>query len=499
MNHAEEIRQELKKLHTRRWFFKECGIGLGSIALSSLLRDDGLAQNSRRRSPAAPGNSQTVMASNPLAPRQPHFPGKAKRVIFLYHSGGPSQLDLFDFKPALVKYNGQPVPQEFVKGINYAFIKPDAGLYASEFKFKKHGQSGAELSEAFAHLPRVADDLTIVKSMYTDAINHAPGQIFMTTGSVQFGRPSIGAWVTYGLGCETQDLPAFVVLSSGGGTSGGAGNWGCGFLPTYYQGVTFQRNGPPILSLNNPRGITREMQRRSLDTLKELNEHHLNQYSDPEIATRINSYEMAYRMQESAPELMDLSKESKETLEMYGVELQGKLGKPSYATNCLIARRLLERGVRFVQLCHEAWDHHSEVYKGVTGQMKQTDRGTTALIADLKQRGLLDDTIVIWSGEFGRTPMVETDPDAGRSLGRDHHNKAFSIFVAGGGFKRGITLGETDEFGFNVVKDPVHVHDLHATILHLLGFDHTKLTFRFQGRDFRLTDVHGLVIDKLLA
>jgi uncharacterized protein (DUF1501 family) len=487
MNHQDEIQHEIKKFYTRRWFFKECGVGLGAIALSTLLNKDSFAQAKQQAAKPA--------VNNPLAPRQPPLPAKAKRVIYLFHSGAPSQLDLFDYKPSLVKYNGKPVPQEFVKGINYAFIKPDAGLYASEFKFARHGQAGAELSEAFVHLPKVADDIAIIKSMTTEAINHAPGQIFMTTGSVQFGRPSLGAWVTYGLGSETQDLPAFVVLSSGGGTSGGAGNWGCGFLPTVYQGVTFRRSGEPILSLSNPRGVTREMQRRALDTLKELNERRLAVTGDPEIATRINAFEMAYRMQESAPELMDVSRESKETLELYGAEP----GKASYALNCLLARRLLERGVRFVQLNHEAWDHHSEVRKGVTNQCRLTDQGTTALLLDLKRRGMLDDTIVIWGGEFGRTPMVETDPDAGRSLGRDHHNKAFALFVAGGGFERGVTIGETDEFGFNIVSDPVEVHDLHATVLHLLGFDHTKLTYRFQGRDFRLTDVAGNVMDKLLA
>jgi hypothetical protein len=486
MNHTDEIRLEAKKLVTRRYFFKECGIGLGSLALAELLKEDLFA--------ALPQET-SVSATGPLAPKKSHFPARAKRVIYLFQAGAPSQLDLFDYKPELVRYTGKPVPQEYVKDINYAFIKPDAGLYASEFKFAKHGQSGAEVSEAMPYLARVVDEIAIIRSMVTDAINHAPGQIFMNTGSVQFGRPSMGAWVTYGLGCETQELPAFVVLTSAGGTSGGASNWGCGFLPTIYQGVPFRRTGDPILSLSNPRGISREMQRRTLDTLKEINEHHLALTADPEIATRINSFEMAYRMQESAPELMDLSKESNETLEMYGAEP----GKNSYANNCLLARRLIERGVRFVQLFHEAWDHHSEVVKGVTTQSKNTDQATAALIKDLKQRGLLADTLVIWGGEFGRTPMVESNPDAGRSKGRDHHNKAFTMWVAGGGFKPGLTLGRTDNFGFNVIEDAVHVHDLHATILHLLGLDHTKLTFRFQGRDFRLTDVHGIVVQKLLA
>ncbi len=416
-------------------------------------------------------------------------------MIYLFQAGAPSQLEMFDHKPGLAKYNGKPCPPELLKGQPLAFIKPDAALYATEFRFAKHGQSGAEMSEALIHLPKVADDITIIKSMMTEAINHAPAQIFMQTGAVQFGRPSFGSWVTYGLGCETQELPAFVVLSSAGGTSGGSSLWGSGFLPTMYQGVPFRRIGDPILSLASPRGISRELPRESLDALKDLNEHQLDQTGDQEIATRINSFEMAYRMQESAPELMDLSKESPATLEMYGAEP----GKNTYANNCLLARRLIERGVRFVQLYHEAWDHHGQVHKGVKAQCKETDQAGTALILDLKQRGLLADTIVIRGGEFGRTPMVQGEPDGSNALGRDHHNKAFTMWVAGGGFKPGITPGETDEIGFNVVKDPVHVHDLHATMLHLLGFDHTRLTCRFQGRDFRLTNVHGLVVDQLLA
>src|SRR5262245_7554894 len=459
MSYRDEIRLEAKKLVTRRYFFKECRIGLGSLALAALLKEDVFA---------APLRREGVQVTGPLAPKKPHLPAKAKRVIYLFQAGAPSQLDLFDYKPELARYTGKPVPPEFVKDINYAFIKPDAGLYASEFNFARHGQSGAEISEAMPHLTQVVDEIAIIRSMVTDAINHAPAQIFMNTGSVQFGRPSMGAWVTYGLGCETQELPAFVVLTSAGGTSGGAGNWGCGFLPTIYQGVAFRRTGDPILSLSNPRGITREIQRRTLDSLKAINEHHVSLTGDPEIATRINSFEMAYRMQESAPELMDLTKESDGTLAMYGAEP----GKNSYANNCLLARRLIERGVRFVQLFHEAWDHHSEVVKGVKLQSKNTDQATAALIKDLKQRGLLADTLVIWGGEFGRTPMVESNPDAGRSMGRDHHNKAFTMWVAGGGFKAGFTLGRTDNFGFNVIEDAVHVHDLHATILHLLGLDH---------------------------
>jgi uncharacterized protein (DUF1501 family) len=477
MNYSEEIKSEVKKLVTRRHFFKECGVGLGSIALASLLND---------KTPAA-NNPQSAI-------RNLQFPQKAKRVIYLFQAGGPSQLEMFDYKPGLAKYNGKPCPPELLKGQTLAFIKPDAALFATQFKFAKHGQSGAEMSEALVHLPKVADELTIIKSMMTEGINHAPAQIFMQTGSQQFGRPSFGSWVTYGLGSESKDLPGFVVLSSAGGTSGGSSLWGSGFLPTVYQGVPFRRSGDPILSLANPRGVSREMQRDALDALKDLNEHVMAKTGDAEIATRINSFEMAYRMQESAPELMDLSKESKATLELYGAEP----GKNTYANNCLLARRMVERGVRFVQLYHEAWDHHGEVHKGTLAQNKETDQANTALILDLKQRGLLDDTLVIWGGEFGRTPMIQGEPDGSSKAGRDHHNKAFTMWVAGGGFKPGITVGETDELGFNVVRDPVHVHDLHATLLQQLGFDHEKLTYRFQGRDFRLTDVHGLVQEKLL-
>jgi hypothetical protein len=482
MNYQQEIREEYRKLITRRWFFRECGVGLGAIALGSLFKGgEALA--------ARPG---TV---NPFLPKPPHFAGKAKRVIFLFQAGAPSQLDMFDYKPELQKYHGKPIPAEIVKDQRYAFIRPDAELFASRFNFSRHGQCGAELSEVLPHLAEVVDDIAIVKSMTTDAFNHAPGQIFMNTGSQQFGRPSMGSWITYGLGSESQDLPGFVVLSSAGGTSGGAANWGCGFLPTVFQGVPFRRTGDPILFVSNPPGITREMQRKSLDTLRGLNEERLDLVGDPEIATRINSFEMAYRMQASAPDLMDLASESRETLEMYGAEP----GKNSFANNCLLARRLVERGVRFVQLFHEAWDHHSNVTDGVKNQSRLTDRPSAALIKDLKQRGLLDDTLIVWGGEFGRTPMVETNPEAGRKEGRDHHPQAFTMWMAGGGIRPGITLGQTDELGFHITEDPVHVHDLHATLLHLLGFDHTRLTYRFQGRDFRLTDVHGQIVEKLLA
>ena len=487
MNYLEEIKLEGRKHITRRHFFKDCGIGLGSVALTSLLKSNAAAIQ-----PSALG---TQSSKNPLAPKLPHFSAKAKRVIYLFQAGGPSHLDLFDYKPVLQKYTGTAPPPELLKGIQNVFLSKDAALYGTEFKFARHGQSGAELSEALPYLAQVVDDICIIKTIATDAINHAPAQIFMNTGSVQFGRPSFGSWVTYGLGSESQNLPAFVVLSSAGGTSGGASNWGSGFLPTFYQGVAFRKSGDPILSLSNPRGINREMQRRTLDVLKKLNEHELELDGDPEIATRINSFEMAYRMQESGPELMDLSRESKETLELYGATP----GKNSFANNCLLARRLIERGVRFVQLYHEAWDHHKDVVPGVKSQAKATDQASAALVKDLKQRGLLDDTLVIWGGEFGRTPMVQDEPENNYFKGRDHHNKAYSMWLAGGGIKPGVTIGKTDELGFEVVEDRVHVHDLHATLLHLLGFDHENLTYRFQGRDFRLTDVHGAVRHKLLS
>jgi hypothetical protein len=341
----------------------------------------------------------------------------------------------------------------------------------------------------------VVDDLAIVKSVRTDQFNHAPAQIFLNTGSSLPGRPSMGAWVTYGLGSESEDLPGFVVLSSGSGISGGAANWSAGFLPTGYQGVVFRSKGAPVLNVANPPGVDDRLQRESLDLVRDLNAAHLGEVGDPEIATRIGAYEMAYRMQSSAPELMDLSGESRRTLGLYGVEP----GKPSFAANCLLARRLVERGVRFVQLYHEGWDHHSDVAGGLRNQCGQTDRACAGLISDLKQRGLLDETLVIWGGEFGRTPMVESNASLGRKLGRDHHPQAFTMWFAGGGIKPGITLGATDDLGFHVVEDPVHVHDVQATILHLLGLDHTKLTYTYQGRPFRLTDVHGELVTKLLA
>jgi hypothetical protein len=467
------------KLLARRWFLQECGIGLGAMALSQLL------------GPTAKAASEKQAAQNPLAPKQPHYQAKAKRVIFLFMAGAPSHLELFDYKPQLAKFDGTLPPPELVKGYRAAFINPSSKLLGPKFKFAKHGKSEAELSELLPHLAEIADDIAIVKSMTTDAFNHAPGQILMNTGSQQFGRPSMGAWVTYGLGSEAQDLPGFIVFSSGSkGPSGGNSNWGSGFLPTVYQGVQFRGGADPVLYLSNPRGVDSAIQRDSLETIRLLDQVRLDEMGDPEIATRIHSFEMAFGMQSSAPELMDLSREPKPILQMYGAEP----GKASFANNCLLARRLIERGVRFVELFHEAWDQHGNLVKDLKKNCHDTDQACAALIKDLKQRGLLDDTLVIWGGEFGRTPMVQGGND-----GRDHHPNAFTMWLAGGGVKPGITLGESDELGFNAVKDKVHVHDLHATILHLLGFDHTKLTYRFQGRDFRLTDVHGQIVEDLLA
>ena len=476
MTKHEHFFREYRQNITRRWFFKECGVGLGAIALGALM-----------------GNKVSAASAdlNPLAPKLPPFKAKAKRVIFLFMAGAPSHLELFDYKPELAKWDGKLPPPELLKDYRAAFINPNSTLLGPKFKFAKHGKSGAEISELLPNLATVVDDLAIVKSMHTDAFNHAPGQILMNTGSQQFGRPSMGAWTTYGLGSESSNLPAFVVFNTGTkGTSGGSSNWGSGFLPSVYQGVPFRSVGDPVLYLSNPKGIDQQAQRESLDTIKALNQKHLDVVGDPEIATRINSFEMAYRMQTSAPELMDLSKESKETLEMYGAEP----GKPNFAGSCLLARRLVERGVRFVQIFHEAWDHHGGLVGGLKAECGKTDKACAALIKDLKQRGLLEDTLVVWGGEFGRTPMVQGGND-----GRDHHPNCFTMWMAGGGMKPGITLGESDEFGFNATKDKVHVHDLHATMLHLLGFNHEKLTYRFQGRDFRLTDVSGEVVEKLLV
>ncbi len=476
---------------TRRHFFRDCGVGVGKIALASLMVEAHRARGGSSQGEGTPPRG----AANLLDPRPSHFAPKAKNVIYLFMAGAPSQLDLFDPKPSLRKYDGQPIPPAVVKDQRYAFIRRDASLLAPRFAFQKHGQCGAELSEVIPHLANVVDDIAIVKSVHTDQFNHAPAQIFLNTGSPLPGRPSMGSWVTYGLGSECQDLPGFVVLSSGSGISGGAANWSSGFLPTAYQGVVFRSQGDPILNVSSPEGFDSRLQRDTLDLVRTLNDQTLDETGDPEIATRIAQYEMAYRMQTSAPELMDLSDETAETLALYGADPD----KASFANNCLLARRLVERGVRFVNLYHEGWDHHSDVEGGLRKQCGQTDRAAAALILDLKRRGLLDETLVVWGGEFGRTPMVESNATLGRKLGRDHHPQAFTMWLAGGGIKPGLTLGATDDLGFHVTEAPVHIHDIQATILHQLGLDHTRLTFRHQGRDFRLTDVHGELIKPLLA
>lgn len=469
--------------NSRRWFLKECGLGLGKVALASLLTDAFAPKLS-----AAP-------AGDPLKPRAPHFPGKAKHVIHLFMAGAPSQLDLFDNKPELAKLAGKPLPPSVIAGQRYAFIRPDAAVLGPQYKFRQCGKSGIELSEAIPHLAEVVDDICLIKSMKTDQFNHAPGQIFLNTGFAQPGRPSLGSWVLYGLGSESQDLPAYVVMSTGSGVSGGSANWSSGFMPSLYAGVRFRNQGDPILNVTSPNGIDAKLQRASLDLIEEMNHARLGLVGDPEIASRIASYEMAYRLQTSAPDLMDLKKESKETLAMYGCDPD----KPSFARACLLARRMIERGVRFVNIYHEGWDAHSDVIGNLKTNCGATDQASAALVKDLKQRGLLDETLVIWGGEFGRTPMVESNAALGRSLGRDHHPQAFTVWLAGGGIKAGLSYGATDEMGFHVVQDEVHVHDLQATILHCLGFDHERLTYTYQGRPFRLTDVHGHVVEKILS
>jgi hypothetical protein len=465
----------------RRHFFRDCGVGLGKIALGSLLA-----------SSAAP---RAAAAANPFAPKRPHFPGKAKAVIHLFMAGAPSQLDLFDPKPALARYAGKPLPSSVTSQARLAFIRPDAAALGPQFKFKKFGKSGTELAEVLPHLGRVIDDVCLIKSVHTDQFNHAPAQIFFNTGFGQPGRPSMGSWVVYGLGAETTDLPAFVVMSTGSGISGGAANWSSGFLPSVYTGVRFRNTGDPILNVSSPKGVDAQLQKDTLDLIGRMDKRRLDAVGDPEIATRITSYEMAFRLQSSAPELTDLSRESRKTLEMYGADPD----KPSFARACLLARRMVERGVRFINIYHEGWDAHSDVVGNHKKNCEQTDRASAALVRDLKARGLLDSTLVIWGGEFGRTPMVESNPALGRKLGRDHHPNAYTMWLAGGGVKPGMNLGATDDLGYNVTERPVHVHDLQATILHCLGLDHEKLTFRYAGRDFRLTDVYGKVVRDILA
>jgi hypothetical protein len=466
---------------TRRHFFGRAATGIGAAALGSLL-------------------SRDLKAAGAL-PGLPHFPPKARRVIYLFQSGGPSQIDLFDYKPKLREVQGTDLPASVRMGQRLTTMSATQlsfPMVPSRYSFQQHGQSGAMLSELLPHTARVADELTFVKSMYTEAINHDPASTFLQTGAVLAGRPSMGSWVVYGLGSESQDLPGFVVMISPG--AGGGGQplydrlWGSGFLPTRYQGAKFRSVGDPVLYLSDPAGFPAANRREYLDALKQLNSMTLEEFGDPEISTRIAQYEMAFRMQSSVPELTDLSKESAATFDLYGPDSK----KPgTFAYNCLLARRLAERGVRFIQLYHRDWDHHANLPKGLPKVCQQTDQPAAGLIADLKQRGMLDDTLVIWGGEFGRTVYCQgrlTPTD----YGRDHHPRCFTMWMAGGGIKPGMTLGSTDDFSYNIVENPVHVHDLQATILHCLGVDHTRLTFKFQGRHFRLTDVAGTVVQPIL-
>jgi hypothetical protein len=481
------VREEQLRLQTRRQFLSSAGqFSLGAIALQALSGD----------AFAAP-----APAENPLAPKRPPLKARAKRVIYLHMSGGPPNLDIFDPKPALVQHNGQPCPDSFLKGRTFAFTSGVPKLMGSPRTYKQYGQGGLWMSDAVPNFQTVADDVTLLRAMHTDQFNHAPAELLLFTGHARQGRPSLGSWATYGLGSENQDLPGFVTLiSSGTQPSGGQGCWGSGFLPSVYQGVQCRSKGDPVLFANDPPGMTRDLRRATLDALKDLNQRQQDELGHAETVTRIAQYELAFRMQTSVPDVMDISKESAATLEAYGA----KPGEASFANNCLLARRLVEKGVRFVHLFDWGWDFHGtnpreDIRDGLTKKMAMTDKPAAALIKDLKQRGLLDDTLIVWGGEFGRTPFREGRTAGGSVLGRDHYPDCFSIMLAGGGVKGGFSFGETDEMGFAGVKDKVHVHDLQATILHLLGFDHERLTYRFQGRDYRLTDVHGEVVKAVLA
>ena len=488
---------------TRRDFLTTTANGIGAIALGSFLTEEGLITPAT----AAPGPAGL---GEPLMPRKTHLPPKAKNCICIFLEGGPSQMDLFDPKPKLNELNGQPLPESMTRNVRFAFIKKEtAVLMGSPRTFKKHGQCGMDFSDLLPHMASCADDWLMIRSMHTDQFNHHPGQLVLHCGRAQFGLPTMGAWLNYGLGSESRNLPGYVVLTAGRGTSGGASLWQSGFLPTVYAGVLFRNKGEPVLNLKNPDGLSAEMQRRGLDTLAALNQSRYEAMRDPEIASRISAYELAFRMQSSAPELIDLASESDRTLEMYGVNRgdpaikASRGGGPgqykSFATNCLLARRLVERGVRFVSIMHASWDHHSNLNNELAYNSGMADQPVAALIKDLKQRGLLDSTMVIFCSEFGRTPLGENRGGNPNVTGRDHHPFAFTILAAGGGLKGGQVYGETDEIGWNVTRDPVDYHDFHATMLRLFGLEHLKLTHRFQGRDFRLTDVSGNVIRPWIA
>jgi hypothetical protein len=470
---------------TRRHFLRRAGqFSLGAIALDALL-----------------GETARAAVVNPIAPRSPHYLPKAKRVIYLHMSGGPPHLDIFDYKPELVRRNGELAPDQFVKGKTFAFTSGTPKLMGTPHTFAQYGKCGTWMSDAVPHFHEIADQICVIKSMNTDQFNHAPAELLLFTGSPRQGRPSMGSWVTYGLGSENENLPGFVVLiSSGVQPSAGQSAWGSGFLPSVFQGVQCRSKGDPVLYVSDPPGMDRALRRKTLDALRDLNEEQARELGHPETLTRIAQYELAFRMQMSVPEVMDISREPPEVREAYGAQP----GESSFANNCLLARRLVEQGVRFVHLFDWGWDFHGTnvnegLNDGLRNKFKRTDKPVAALIKDLRQRGLLDETLIVWGGEFGRTPFREGRTAESAILGRDHFPDAFSIFLAGGGVKTGITYGETDELGFSVVENKVHIHDLQATIMHLLGFNHEKLTFRFQGRDYRLTDVHGKIVKDILA
>jgi hypothetical protein len=483
---------ELHRILTRRAFFGRTSAGLGAIALRALLQQDAAA--------ATLGSASAPAAATGQGPATAswHFAPRAKRVIYLFMSGAPSHIDLFDYKPRLVELTGSELPDSVRRGQRITGMTSGQKhllCVGTPFKFERHGRCGMELSELLPHTASVVDDIALLRAVHTDPINHDPAVTYLYTGHQQPGRPTLGAWVSYGLGSENSNLPAFIVMLSGrGGQSLQSRYWGNGFLPSNHQGVQFRTPGDPVLFFSNPPGLSQATRRRLLDDLQTLNRQHLENLGDPEIAARIEAYEMAFRMQTSVPELMDISQEPKEVLELYGAEP----GKASFANNCLLAARLAERGVRFVNLFHRDWDHHGDLPNAIRGQCKQTDQASAALIKDLKRRGLLDDTLVVWGGEFGRTAYSQGDISK-TSFGRDHHPRCFSLWLAGAGIKGGVTFGETDEFAYNIVRDGVHVNDLHATILSCLGIDHEKFTYRFQGRDFRLTDVAGRVVREILS
>lgn len=490
-------------LHTRREFLNTTASGLGMMALGAMLSNDGLLKPSA----AAAGELADL---NPLAPKPPHFAPKAKACIFIFMAGAPSQVDLFDPKPKLNELDGQKLPESMIKNVRFAFLQKDtAVLMGSKRKFTRYGQCGMEFSDLLPHIGTVADDLLLVRSLHSDQFNHHPGQLMMQCGRAVFGLPSMGSWLTYGLGSASQNLPGYVVLTSGRGSSGGATLWQSGFLPSVHAGVLFRNEGEAVLNLKNPEGLPPELQRAGLDALADLNQARYREIQDPEIASRIANYELAFRMQSAAPELIDLSGESETTRQAYGVDRpepegrggRGKMGNTyaGFARNCLLARRLVERGVRFVNIIYASWDHHSHLDAELPYNAGVVDQPIAALIKDLKQRGLLDSTMVVWGSEFGRTPLGENRPGFKEVTGRDHHPFAFTMFLAGGGIRGGRIHGESDEIGWNVVDKPVHINDLHATMLHLFGLDHLKLTHRFQGRDFRLTDVGGRVVQEWLA